>query len=114
VQRAVHAPVLTGENLVLLSAFLPLLENQAVSLIAPDMQKCGGLLEAKRIASMAEFYGISLAPHCIASPLGLMASAHLCATAPNFVALEFHGQDVPFWDSLISGPPLIQDGFVDM
>jgi L-alanine-DL-glutamate epimerase-like enolase superfamily enzyme len=112
VKRACNLPILTGENLVLLSGFLPLLENQAVDLIAPDIQKCGGLLEAKRIASMAEFYGISLAPHCIASPLGLMAAAHLCATAPNFVALEFHGQDVPFWDALIFGPGIIQDGVV--
>ena len=63
---------------------------------------------------MAEFYGISLAPHCIASPLGLMATAHLCATAPNFVALEFHGHDVPFWNALVSGPPLIQNGRVGM
>jgi L-alanine-DL-glutamate epimerase-like enolase superfamily enzyme len=114
VKRACNVPILTGENLVLLSGFLPLLENQAVDLIAPDMQKCGGLLEAKRIASMAEFYGISLAPHCIASPLGLMAAAHLCATAPTFVALEFHGQDVPFWDALVSGPAVIQNGAVRM
>jgi gluconate/galactonate dehydratase len=56
----------------------------------------------------------SLAPHCIASPLGLMAAAHLCATAPNFVALEFHGQDVPFWNALVSDPPLIQNGCVRM
>src|SRR5262249_42857249 len=114
VKRACSTPILTGENLVLLAAFLPLLENQAVDLIAPDIQKCGGLLEAKRIASMAEFYGISVAPHCIASPLGLMAFAHLCATAPNFVALEFHGQDVPFWDALVFGPAMIQDGSVRM
>jgi L-alanine-DL-glutamate epimerase-like enolase superfamily enzyme len=112
VQRACNVPILTGENLNLLAGFLPLLENQAVDFIAPDIQKCGGLLEAKRIASMAEFYGISLAPHCIASPLGLLTSAHLCATAPNFVALEFHGQDVPFWNALLSGPPLIQQGEV--
>jgi L-alanine-DL-glutamate epimerase-like enolase superfamily enzyme len=114
VQRACSTPILTGENLVLLAGFLPLLENQAVALIAPDIQKCGGLLEAKRIASMAEFHGISLAPHCIASPLGLVASAHLCATAPNFVALEFHGQDVPFWNALVSGPDVIQNGTVAM
>jgi gluconate/galactonate dehydratase len=114
VRRASSAPILTGENLVLLAAFLPLLQNQAVDLIAPDLQKCGGLLEAKRIASLAEHYGISLAPHCIASPLGLMAAAHLCATAPNFVALEFHGQDVPFWNALVSGPDLIQNGNVRM
>jgi L-alanine-DL-glutamate epimerase-like enolase superfamily enzyme len=114
VKRSTATPILTGENLILLAGFLPLLENQAVDLIAPDLQKCGGLLEAKRIAAMAEFHGISLAPHCIAGPLGLMASAHLCATAPNFVALEFHGQEVPFWDALIDGPPLIQEGLVAM
>lgn len=112
VKRACNVPILTGENLILLTGFLPLLENQAVDYIAPDIQKCGGLLEAKRIATMAEFYGVSLAPHCIAGPLGLLASAHLCATAPNFVALEFHGQDVPFWNALLSGPPLIHQGQV--
>jgi gluconate/galactonate dehydratase len=110
VKRACGVPILTGENLVLLSSFLPLLENQAVALIAPDIQKCGGLLEARRIAAIAEHYGVGLAPHCIASPLGLLASAHLAATSPNFVALEYHGQDVPFWDTLVDGPPLIQDG----
>jgi len=114
VKRACHVPILTGENLILLPQFLPLLEAQAVDLIAPDIQKCGGLLEARRIAGMAEYYGISLAPHCIAGPLGLLASAHLCAAAPNFVALEFHGQDVPFWNDLLVGSPLIRNGQVTL
>ncbi len=112
VKRSANVPILTGENLVLLSAFLLLLENTAVDFIAPDIQKSGGLLETKTIATMAAFYGVSLAPHCIASPLGLLTSAHLCATVPNFVALEFHGQDVPFWNALLSGPDLIQNGQV--
>jgi L-alanine-DL-glutamate epimerase-like enolase superfamily enzyme len=114
VKRAGNVPILTGENLVLLPQFLPLLQEQAVDLIAPDLQKCGGLLEARRIATLAEHYGIGLAPHCIASPLGLLASAHLCATMPNFVALEFHGQEVPFWNDLLSGPALIQEGAVSL
>ena len=59
-----------------------------------------------------------VAPHNIASPLGPLASAHVCATLPNFVALEFHGADVPFWDQLLvrqdcSGP-LIQKGAIRM
>lgn len=114
VKRACNVPILTGENLILLTGFLPLLENLAVDFIAPDIQKSGGLLETKRIASMADFYGVSLSPHCIASPLGLLTSAHLCSTSPNFVALEFHGQDVPFWNDLLTGPPLIQNGVVTM
>jgi gluconate/galactonate dehydratase len=112
VKRACGVPILTGENLFLLAGFLPLLESQSVDLVAPDIQKCGGLQEGKRIADMAHQYGVGLAPHCIASPLGLMASAHLCATAPNFTALEFHGQDVPFWNDLLGSEPLIQNGHV--
>lgn len=114
VKSATSVPILTGENLILMTGFLPLLENGAVDLIAPDIQKSGGLLETKRIAAMADFYGVGLAPHCIASPFGLLTSAHLCAAAPNFVALEFHGQDVPFWNDLLTGEPIIQNGAVAM
>src|SRR5262249_54643191 len=70
----------------------------------PDIQKCGGMLEAKRIGELAEMQGIRFAPHNISSPLGTMASAHVCATLPNFVALEFHGSDVPFLNDPIVRP----------
>ncbi len=112
VKEACGTPILTGENLVLLHSFMPLLQHGAVDLVALDIQKCGGLLEAKRIADTARHYGVSLAPHCIAGPLGLMTSAHLCATAPNFTALEFHGQDLPFWPDLVIGEPIIEAGHV--
>ena len=114
VRAAGCCPVLTGENLNRRTGFWDLIANHAVDLVAPDMQKCGGLLEAKRIAELAETQGISVAPHNIASPLGTLAAAHVCATIPNFVALEFHGSDVPFWDDLLTrsdgGGPLIEKG----
>lgn len=112
VKQAGGVPILTGENLVLRPAFLPLLQNGGVDIIAPDIQKCGGLKEGQRIAELAGLYGVGLAPHCIASPLGLMASAHVCSTVSNFTALEFHGQDVPFWNDLIAGDSIIQNGQV--
>jgi L-alanine-DL-glutamate epimerase-like enolase superfamily enzyme len=76
------------------------------------MQKTGGLLETKRIADLASLYEVPVAPHNISSPLGTMASCQVCATMPNFMVLEFHGQDVPFWGDLITGvpKPLIQNG----
>jgi L-alanine-DL-glutamate epimerase-like enolase superfamily enzyme len=114
VKRAVLLPVLTGENLNRRAGFQELIENRAVSLVAPDLQKVGGLLEGKRIGELAEIHGIGFAPHNIASPLGVMAAAHVCATLPNFVALEFHGQDVPFWNDLATGGALIQHGRVRM
>ena len=62
--------------------------------------------------------GIRFAPHNISSPLGTMASAHVCATLPNFVALEFHGSDVPFWNDLIEradvAGPVIKHGRIPL
>ncbi len=111
-------PVLTGENLNRRHGFWDLIANRSVDLVAPDLQKCGGLLEGKRIGELAELQGIRYAPHNIASPLGTLASAQVCITLPNFVALEFHGSDVPFWDSLLtradSPAPLIQQGRIHL
>jgi L-alanine-DL-glutamate epimerase-like enolase superfamily enzyme len=46
--------------------------------------------------------------------VGTLASAHYCAAIPNFLALEFHAANVPFWNDLVEGmdKPLIQDGFI--
>jgi gluconate/galactonate dehydratase len=111
-RESTSTPICTGENLYLREGFKPLLEQFAVSIISPDMQKTGGLLETKRIADLASLYEVPVAPHNISSPLGTMASCQVCATMPNFMVLEFHGQDVPFWGDLITGvpKPLIQNG----
>lgn len=102
IRTAGGVPILTGENLNRRHGFWSLIVNRAVDLVAPDIQKCGGMLEGKRIGELAEMQGIRFAPHNIASPLGTVASAHVCATLPNFTALEFHGADVPFWNDLIT------------
>jgi gluconate/galactonate dehydratase len=114
VKRRSITPILTGENLLGRHGFAPLLEGRACDLIAPDLQKCGGLLEGRLIGQLADLHGIRVAPHCIAGPLGLLASAHACATLANFVVLEFHGQDVPFWDDLVVGEPVIVKGRVTL
>jgi L-alanine-DL-glutamate epimerase-like enolase superfamily enzyme len=48
--------------------------------------------------------------------VGTLASAHFCASIPNFLALEFHASEVPFWNDLVEGmpKPLIQNGFIQM
>ena len=72
------------------------------------------LAVARRIAEFADGNSIPVAPHNISSPVGTLASAHFCAAIPNFLALEFHAADVPFWEDLIQGlpKPIIQDGFI--
>jgi gluconate/galactonate dehydratase len=115
-RESTSTPLCTGENLYLREGFKPLLEQYAIHIISPDIQKTGGLLEAKRIADLAGLYEVLVAPHNIASPLGTIASCHVCATLANFLVLEFHGQDVPFWEDLVTGiaKPLIRDGYITL
>jgi L-alanine-DL-glutamate epimerase-like enolase superfamily enzyme len=114
IKLSTRTPIATGENLYLFEGFRPLLQTQAVSIACPDLQKVGGLSEARRIAEFAESYNVAIAPHNISSPIGTMASAHFCAAIPNFVALEFHAHDVPFWPDLLveRDQALIKDGFL--
>ena len=70
-------------------------ETGALDVCAPDPQKTGGLLETRRIADYADTHYISMAPHCIASPIGTIANVHVAAAIPNFLALEWHGMSVP-------------------
>jgi galactonate dehydratase len=62
VRRATRVPIACGENVYTRYGFRPFIEKQAVSIIQPDMAKCGGLLETRKIAAMAEVYGIPMAP----------------------------------------------------
>lgn len=116
VTSSTTTPIATGENHYQRHQFRELLEREAVDILGPDFQKVGGLLEGRRIADMAEMHYLAVAPHNISSPIGTMASAHLCAAIPNFLALEWHAASVPFFDDLIEGRsgPLIRDGYVDV
>ncbi len=92
------------------------MERGAIDIASPDFQKVGGLLEGRRIADMADMHYMGVAPHNISSPIGTMASVHLCAAIPNFLALEWHAASVPFFDDLIKGrrKPLIEKGHVNL
>ena len=81
----------TGENLYGVHRFTELLNADAVDIIQPDLLCCGGLLEAKKIAAIAEAHYVTVAPH---NPLGLLSTAagvHLAASINNFSILEWHG-----------------------
>jgi len=116
VTDATTTPIATGENHYQRHHFRELLEREAVDILAPDFQKTGGLLEGRRIADMAEVHYLAVAPHNISSPIGTMASVHLCAAIPNFLALEWHAASVPFFDDLVKGrrAPLIQKGYITL
>jgi galactonate dehydratase len=113
VKRATRTPICAGENLYLRWGFRDLLEQQAVDIIMPDLPKCCGLSEGRKIANMAEVYYIPLAPHNVCGPLGTIASGHVCASIPNFLVLEWHWLDRAYWDELlIADGPIIEGGAI--
>ena len=115
VKRATTTPICCGENLYLAHGFRDLLEQQAVDVIMPDLPKCGGLSHGRRQAQMAELYYVAFAPHNVASPIGTMASAHVCATVPNFLVLEFHWLHRDYWTTIIQEKTdIIKDGYIHL
>ena len=113
-KNACKTPILTGEDIYLKEEFLKLFQKKAISICHPDLMTSGGLLETKKIADLALEHGIPMAMHMAGSPVGLMASVHCAATAENFLALEFHDCDTPYYDDLVEGlpKPLVgKDGF---
>lgn len=99
VARGTTIPIATGERLVTKYEFARVLENRAASILQMQVGRVGGLLEAKKITTMAEAYYAQIAPHLYAGPVIGMANVHLAAASPNFLILEsietwggFHGK----------------------
>jgi galactonate dehydratase len=99
VRQSVSVPIATGERLVGRHQFRPVFEQRACHVIQPDLCHCGGIMEAKKIAAMAEVYQMGVAPH---NPLGPVANAvalHFALSTPNFLIQEDMLTDVPWrWD----------------
>lgn len=102
--------ICVGERHYTRFGILDLLENRIVDIIMPDITRCGGPSEMKRMATMAEAYNVLVAPHNPNGPLSTLASAHVCAAIPNFFLLEFMVTDVPWRDTVITEPLNIKDG----
>ena len=88
--------------------------QRAISIVHPDLASSGGILETKKIGDLAQEYGIAMAMHMGGSPIAAMASVHCAAATENFLVLENHSVDVPWWNDLVEGlaKPLIQDGHI--
>jgi len=107
-------PICTGELLNTRYEFRELIENQAADIIMPDLARTGGILEMKKIASLADTYYIPVAPHNMVGPVATMASVHLCACIPNFLVLEFQLGDVEWRDLLLDKPVPVRDGYIEL
>lgn len=113
IRHSTKTPICCGENLYMRWGFRELLDKQAADIIMPDIQKVGGLAEAKKVADLAHTYFIPFAPHCVVSPIGTMASAHVCASIPNFLVCEWHWiNHLDLWRSFVKEGEIIKDGYV--
>lgn len=99
VRQSTRVPIATGERLVTRQQFMPVFEKRACHVIQPDLCHCGGLLEAKKIAAMAEAYQMGVAPHNPLGPVANAAALHFGLSTPNFLIQEDMLTDVPWrWD----------------
>jgi hypothetical protein len=107
-------PVCVGERHYTRFGFRDVLEKHVCDVVMPDITRCGGPSEMKRIATMAEAYNVLIAPHNPNGPLSTLASAHVCASIPNFFRCEFMLNDVPWRDEVITEPLDVRGGFLHL
>lgn len=115
VRRAVNLPVVTGEELYTKGEFREVFEKNAADILNPDVCNCGGILELKEIAAMAEPYFVTMAPHNYNSTtVGLAATLQACAVMPNFLITEYFVNFTVCGDEISVNPIQVKDGYVQL
>lgn len=112
VARALSIPIATGERLVTRYEFRELLEKRACAVIQPDVCHCGGVTEIKKIASLAETYYVTMAPHNPLGPLATMVNIHVGFSTPNFLIQEVMRSDVPWRYDVVDDALDIRGGHI--
>jgi L-alanine-DL-glutamate epimerase-like enolase superfamily enzyme len=111
---SVDVPILTGEDIFLKEPFINLARNHAVDMVHPDLASSGGILETKKIGDACEEYGVPMAMHFAGTPVCGMANVHFAAATQNFLVMEHHSVDVPWWEDIVLGidKPLFSKGYI--
>ena len=105
-----RVPIASGERLVDRPEFDDLFKARAVDIVQPDICHCGGLLEAKKIAAMAEAVSIGVAPHNPLGPIAGAAALHFAVSTPNHLIQEEMVGAVPWYFEVVKGPIKMVDG----
>ncbi|MBY0376306.1 MAG: mandelate racemase/muconate lactonizing enzyme family protein, partial [Bryobacteraceae bacterium] len=108
---ATEVPTLTGEDIYLKEDFVKLARMHAVDILHPDLASSGGLLETKKIGDLIQEYGVPMAMHFAGTPISFMANVHCATATENFLALEHHSVDVPWWEDMVSPRPNASSGW---
>ena len=112
IRRRIKQPMAGGEILFGVAGFTPLIRDQTVHVIMPDVKHCGGLLELTRIAAAAETDGVSVAPHNPSGPVSTAASVQVCAVLKNVRLLEFQWGEVAWRADILDPPERFESGAI--
>jgi len=114
IKTQIGIPLLTGEDIYLKENFVKLASMHAVDLLHPDLATSGGILETHKIGDAIQEYGVGMVMHFAGSPVSCMANVHCAAATENFIVLENHSVDVPWWNDLVEGveKPIVNKGFI--
>ncbi|WP_245502680.1 galactonate dehydratase, partial [Mesorhizobium sp. M1A.F.Ca.IN.020.06.1.1] len=105
-----RVPIATGERLIDRPEFDDLFRARAVDIVQPDICHCGGLLEARKIAAMAEAVSVGVAPHNPLGPIAGAAALHFAVSTPNHLIQEEMVGAVPWYFEVVKGPIRMIDG----
>ncbi len=114
VSEHIKIPIAVGERVYTRYGFRRILELHAADFLQPDIGNTGGIMEAKKIAAMAEAYNMRIAPHTCASPVATAAALQLDACVPNFVIQEIYPYRIPEYFQIVDRAPEleVQNGFI--
>jgi galactonate dehydratase len=112
--QKIDIPLATGEMLVTKYQFRDLIAANAADILQPDLLLCGGLLEGKKIAAMAEAEYLTVAPHNPMGPVSTAVSAHFAISTPNFLILEYVPDHEGPSRELILEPFKYADGWLEV
>jgi len=110
----VNIPLASGECNYTKHEFRSILAAQALDIIQPDICVCGGLLEMKKIAAMAEANYVMVAPHNPMGPVATVVNVHFAASTPNFLILEYHPDDEAPRKDLLKEPLMVKGGYLSL
>ena len=106
IKNSINCPLATGERLIGHQEFEDIISNRIVDIVQPDLNHCGGLLEAKNIAAAASTANIGVAPHNPNGPIAGAAALHFAASTTNHIIQEVMDKSVPWYDDVISQTPI--------
>ena len=112
VARQTTIPIATGERLTTKYEFARVLQAGAASILQLNLSRCGGLLEGKKIAALAETHYAQIAPHLYNGPIGGAANIQLAACTPNFLILEGIQDWSGFHGAILKKPLQWEDGYL--